>query len=132
VVFLSSQPLPDISEWSYAGTTQLGNTPAHMWQLMRRAQQKVSSYTFYTSPEGAPLRLYMMGYNIMAGSHFGEGAAGRRVRGGGSWAWRGGGGGGVSAGACWWGWGVEAGVLGGVEESADCLCVPLHRAAPLC
>jgi hypothetical protein len=43
-----------------------------MWQLYRKQQEKVSSYTFYVSPEGHPLRLYMMGFNIMAGSHFDE------------------------------------------------------------
>ena len=72
VLLYPLQPLPDISEWQYAGSTVLGNTEAHLWQLYRKQQEKVSSYTFYVDPEGHPLRLYMMGFNIMAGSHFDE------------------------------------------------------------
>lgn len=43
-----------------------------MWQLQHKVQEKVSYYSLYTSPKGNPLRLYMMGFNILAGSHFDE------------------------------------------------------------
>ncbi len=56
------QPLPDITTgWRYAGNTILHNKPANIWQMSKRVQEKVSTYTFYTSPkDGLPMRLYMM------------------------------------------------------------------------
>lgn len=69
---LADAPLPDISSWSYGGTTSIGNSEVHIWQLFDRKWGKTSTYTFYTTPEGLPVRFYMMGFNIMAASHFDE------------------------------------------------------------
>jgi uncharacterized protein affecting Mg2+/Co2+ transport len=51
-----SQPLPDISRWLYGGTTSIGNSEVHIWQLFDRKWGKTSTYTFYTTPEGLPVR----------------------------------------------------------------------------
>lgn len=53
---LMLQPLPDISDWTYGGTTSLGNSDVHIWQLFERKWGKTSTYTFYTTPEGLPVR----------------------------------------------------------------------------
>eukprot|EP00882_Tetradesmus_deserticola_P005396 GHRQ01005678.1.p1 GENE.GHRQ01005678.1~~GHRQ01005678.1.p1 ORF type:complete len:200 (+),score=73.28 GHRQ01005678.1:390-989(+) len=53
---LGSAPLPDISGWLYGGTTEIGNAPVHIWQLFDRQAGKTSTYTFYTTPEGTPVR----------------------------------------------------------------------------
>jgi hypothetical protein len=50
------QPLPDISQWLYGGTTSIGNSEVHIWQLFERKWGKTSTYTFYTTPEGLPVR----------------------------------------------------------------------------
>jgi hypothetical protein len=50
------QPLPDISDWLYGGTTSIGNSQVHIWQLFERKWGKTSTYTFYTTPEGQPVR----------------------------------------------------------------------------
>ncbi|WIA34990.1 hypothetical protein OEZ86_013270 [Tetradesmus obliquus] len=71
-VLLGSAPLPDISDWLYGGATQIGNAPVHIWQRFDRQGGKTSTYTFYTTPQGTPVRLYMMGVNIIAYSHFDE------------------------------------------------------------
>jgi hypothetical protein len=67
------QPLPDLSSWRYVGRTTLkSSVPVNMWQLSEKHEDKVASYTFYTHVEsGAPVRLAMMGYNIVQYSHFG-------------------------------------------------------------
>jgi hypothetical protein len=51
-----SQPLPDISEWLYGGVTEIGNAPVHIWQMFDRQGGKTSTYTFYTTPDGSPVR----------------------------------------------------------------------------
>jgi hypothetical protein len=50
------QPLPDISGWLYGGVTEIGNAPVHIWQLFDRQGGKTSTYTFYTTPDGSPVR----------------------------------------------------------------------------
>lgn len=50
------QPLPDISDWLYGGATQIGNAPVHIWQRFDRQGGKTSTYTFYTTPQGTPVR----------------------------------------------------------------------------
>ncbi|GLC60494.1 hypothetical protein PLESTB_001620000 [Pleodorina starrii] len=65
-------PLPDISGWSYAGTAQLGNDASVVWQYSVRIGEKTGSYQFYISPNGFPLRLYMMGRNLVTGGHYDE------------------------------------------------------------
>lgn len=50
------QPLPDISDWLYGGTTSIGNSQVHIWQLFERKWGKTNTYTFYTTPEGQPVR----------------------------------------------------------------------------
>lgn len=52
----AQQPLPDISGWLYGGTTSIGNSEVHIWQLFERKWGKTSTYTFYTTPEGLPVR----------------------------------------------------------------------------
>eukprot|EP00879_Flechtneria_rotunda_P007527 GHRR01007896.1.p1 GENE.GHRR01007896.1~~GHRR01007896.1.p1 ORF type:complete len:555 (+),score=166.79 GHRR01007896.1:1913-3577(+) len=69
---LGAAPLPDISKWSYGGKTTINDNDVHIWQWFNKQWGKTSTYTFYTTPEGTPVRLYMMGYNVMAGSHFDE------------------------------------------------------------
>lgn len=68
----SSTPLPDISGWTYAGSTTLNNAQALVWQYSVRHGEKTATYTFYTAPNGWPLKLYMMGVNLLTGSHFDE------------------------------------------------------------
>jgi hypothetical protein len=54
------QPLPDLSSWSYGGTTAISDTRVHIWQLLDRRGGKTNSYTFYVTPEGEPVRYSML------------------------------------------------------------------------
>lgn len=65
-------PLPDFSTWAFSGTTKLRNSKAYVWTNTYPADEKVNSYTLYSTPEGIPLRLQMIGYNIMSPSHYDE------------------------------------------------------------
>eukprot|EP00775_Hariotina_reticulata_P008341 gene8341-8525_t len=69
---LAAAPLPDISDWEYGGTASLHNAQVHIWQRFNKQMGKVSTYTFYTTEDGTPVRFYIMGFNILAGSHFDE------------------------------------------------------------
>ncbi|KAG2488091.1 hypothetical protein HYH03_013394 [Edaphochlamys debaryana] len=69
---VATTPLPDISHWTYAGTARIGNADATAWQLNDRHGEKTASYTFYTAPNGWPVRLHMMGLNLLTGSHYDE------------------------------------------------------------
>ncbi|GLC69955.1 hypothetical protein PLESTF_000903600 [Pleodorina starrii] len=68
----SSSPLPDISKWEYAGTAQIRNADALVWQLSVRNGEKTANYQFLTARNGWPLAFYMMGRNLITGSHFDE------------------------------------------------------------
>eukprot|EP00195_Chlamydomonas_chlamydogama_P002652 CAMPEP_0202921880 /NCGR_PEP_ID=MMETSP1392-20130828/77617_1 /ASSEMBLY_ACC=CAM_ASM_000868 /TAXON_ID=225041 /ORGANISM="Chlamydomonas chlamydogama, Strain SAG 11-48b" /LENGTH=614 /DNA_ID=CAMNT_0049615479 /DNA_START=109 /DNA_END=1953 /DNA_ORIENTATION=+ len=70
----SDSPLPDISQWLYAGSTKVaGGVAAYMWQLTQRHAEKTNTYVLYTAQQdGRPLKLYMIGVNILTGSHFDE------------------------------------------------------------
>ncbi|GIL80285.1 hypothetical protein Vretifemale_9435, partial [Volvox reticuliferus] len=68
----SASPLPDISGWSYAGTAQVRNAEALVWQLSVRNGEKTANYQFYTARNGWPIMFYMMGRNLITGSHFDE------------------------------------------------------------
>jgi hypothetical protein len=50
------QPLPDISGWEYGGTASLHNAQVHIWQRFNKQMGKVSTYTFYTTEDGTPVR----------------------------------------------------------------------------
>ncbi|KAG2424481.1 hypothetical protein HXX76_014533 [Chlamydomonas incerta] len=65
-------PLPDIRAWTYAGTAQVGNAQALVWQLSEKHGDKTAAYSFYTAPNGWPLRFHMLGVNVLTGSHFDE------------------------------------------------------------
>ncbi|PNW79515.1 hypothetical protein CHLRE_08g358522v5 [Chlamydomonas reinhardtii] len=68
----AAAPLPDIRGWTYAGTAQVGNAQALVWQLSERHGDKTAAYAFYTAPNGWPLRFHMLGVNVLTGSHFDE------------------------------------------------------------
>ncbi|GLI71137.1 hypothetical protein VaNZ11_016236 [Volvox africanus] len=68
----SASPLPDISGWSYAGTARVRNAEALVWQLSVRNGEKTANYQFYTALNGWPIMFYMMGRNLITGSHFDE------------------------------------------------------------
>ncbi|GIL54872.1 hypothetical protein Vafri_10565 [Volvox africanus] len=68
----SASPLPDISGWSYAGTARVRNAEALVWQLSVRNGEKTANYQFYTAHNGWPIMFYMMGRNLITGSHFDE------------------------------------------------------------
>jgi hypothetical protein len=53
---LRLQPLPDISAWHYGGETSIGNAQVHIWQLFDKQFKKTSTYTFYATPDGTPVR----------------------------------------------------------------------------
>jgi hypothetical protein len=38
-----------------------------MWQLQQRHSGKVSTYTFYISPEGAPIKMHSVGDDLFEG-----------------------------------------------------------------
>jgi hypothetical protein len=38
---------------------------AHIWSLRERHGEKTNVYSFYAAEDGTPLRLYMMGRNII-------------------------------------------------------------------
>ncbi|GBF89567.1 hypothetical protein Rsub_02285 [Raphidocelis subcapitata] len=70
---LSDAPLPSLDEWRYAGATVLRGKDAEIWTLRERlSEAKTAVYTFYITPEGTPLRLYMMGSNVVSYSHYDE------------------------------------------------------------
>lgn len=71
-MLLGSAPLPDLSDWHYGGSTNIGNEEVNIWQMFTKKWGKTSTYTFYTTPQGRPVRLYMMGVNILSYSHFDE------------------------------------------------------------
>lgn len=50
------QPLPDLSNWHYGGSTNIANEEVHIWRLFSKKSGKTSTYTFYTTPEGRPVR----------------------------------------------------------------------------
>lgn len=62
------QPLPDISGWTYAGSTKLRDVDAHMWRYSEKQREKVITYAFFTAASnGWPLKLQMMGVNLLTG-----------------------------------------------------------------
>ncbi|KXZ45509.1 hypothetical protein GPECTOR_54g251 [Gonium pectorale] len=67
-----SSPLPYLDLWDYGGSISLDGRPADIWQRQIKEGDKVSQYTFYVSPEGAPLRLNMIGVNYLTNAHFDE------------------------------------------------------------
>ncbi|KAI8473422.1 MAG: hypothetical protein J3K34DRAFT_518916 [Monoraphidium minutum] len=69
---LADAPLPDVSAWAYAGVTTLNGKTAHIWTLRERHGEKTNVYSFYAAEDGSPLRLYMMGTNVIAYSHYDE------------------------------------------------------------
>ncbi|MEW5318355.1 MAG: hypothetical protein WDW38_009581 [Sanguina aurantia] len=65
-------PLPDVSAWEYAGTARVGSKQALVWSSNVRVGEKVESYKLMASEEGFPLKLVMMGMNLLTGSHYAE------------------------------------------------------------
>lgn len=63
------QPLPDLSSWTFAGTSRPrgGGTLSNVWQSGVRVAEKVNSYTFFVTPGGLPVKLHMMGMNLVTG-----------------------------------------------------------------
>lgn len=61
------QPLPDVSDWEYAGTAHVGSKHALVWSSNLRVGEKVESYKLMATEEGKPLKLIMMGMNLMTG-----------------------------------------------------------------
>lgn len=71
----SVQPLPDISGWTYAGTARVRNVDAHMWRWSEKHAEKVMTYVFFTAAStGWPLKLQMMGVNLLSGQRGSAGA----------------------------------------------------------
>lgn len=64
--------LPDISDWVFAGDLTLDGVPSHLWRTQSKDGDLISTYTFYTSLQGAPLRLHMFGRNVIEDSHYDE------------------------------------------------------------
>lgn len=50
------QPLPDLSSWLYGGSTNIANEAVNIWQLFSKQWGKTSTYTFYVTPQGRPVR----------------------------------------------------------------------------
>eukprot|EP00798_Chlamydomonas_sp_ICE-L_P009940 gene9940-7810_t len=68
-----SNPLPNLANWTFAGVCTVNDVAAYTWQLVEKHQEKVNTYTFYTSQHSdSPLKLYMLGVNLFTGSHFDE------------------------------------------------------------
>jgi hypothetical protein len=67
----TTQPLPDLDGWRYSGAATLRGERADVWVLREKlSEDKTATYSFYVSQRtGAPLRLYMMGANIIQYSH---------------------------------------------------------------
>lgn len=61
-----------MTSWSYAGSTSLAGKAAHIWTRRERHAQKTNIYSLYVTEQGEPLRLYMMGTNVIQYSHFGK------------------------------------------------------------
>ena len=66
-----TQPLPDLDGWRYSGAATLRGERADVWVLREKlSEDKTATYSFYVSQRTrAPLRLYMMGANIIQYSH---------------------------------------------------------------
>lgn len=62
--------LPDVSSWTYNGTATLNHVTAHLWTLEECMGQKVNHYKFYAKADGTPVRLELLGYNFVFGSHY--------------------------------------------------------------
>lgn len=71
---LRAPALPDLSAggWVHAGAAAVGGRPAELWQRKDIKGQKISSYAFYVSEDGTPLRLHAVGVDILEGSHYDE------------------------------------------------------------
>lgn len=55
--------------WRYAGNMSLDGAVANIWQYKDHVGEKTSSYTFYVTPDNRPLRLHMVGVNLMTVRH---------------------------------------------------------------
>lgn len=65
-------PLPDLSKWTYSGQAHIGSHVTNIWRYDFKVLEKVNNYRFYVTEDGRPVRLHMMGRNMLVGSHFDE------------------------------------------------------------
>ncbi len=62
------QVLPDMGDaWQHYGRVVMDGADADMWQLKEMAGEKTSTYTFYVSLDGAPLKFHSVGRDYFAG-----------------------------------------------------------------
>lgn len=65
--------LPDISGWVFQGVVPLENhADAVVWQYERRHEAKTVQYRFFVGNNGIPLKLHMLGNDLLSGAHYDE------------------------------------------------------------
>eukprot|EP01116_Phalansterium_solitarium_P008750 TRINITY_DN22712_c0_g1_i1.p1 TRINITY_DN22712_c0_g1~~TRINITY_DN22712_c0_g1_i1.p1 ORF type:complete len:543 (+),score=146.50 TRINITY_DN22712_c0_g1_i1:426-2054(+) len=62
--------LPDLTNWSFNGTTSIEHVKANQWITSVTNLNKTANYSMWTSiKDGKPLRLVLNGYDFIFGSH---------------------------------------------------------------
>ncbi|KAF6205911.1 hypothetical protein GE061_020087 [Apolygus lucorum] len=62
--------LPSLHGFQLQGNETMDGVTANKWFLKQIEGQKVSEYTMWISPDNAPIRYQMRGYNSLTGSHY--------------------------------------------------------------